>query len=214
MCGGEEQHLSHPGGELLLPRGSSSPHCFWRMFIRVGCPQPELRHPSLICAEQLEGGSRAGSGGWGKAAAYFMLFQALKVPGRQAHAVSDSFIVAVRDGRYTLPGAGCRAWGSSRGWRDCGAGRGGKGLDGSRGGDCHQGPPVAQPLLLQDVGAVLGFQEDFQLQPLRACFCPQGHIWNILLPPKRYLNSRRSFWQSKTPGCLKLPPAGGIRSLN
>ena len=49
-------------------------------------------------------------------------------------AVSDSF-VAMRDGRYTLPGVGCRAWGSSQGWRDCGPGRGGKGLDGSRGGD-------------------------------------------------------------------------------
>lgn len=43
--------------------------------------------------------------GAGKAAAYFMLFLALKVPGRQALAVGDSFIV-MRDGEMHPVGGG------------------------------------------------------------------------------------------------------------
>lgn len=43
--------------------------------------------------------------GAGNAAAYFMLFLALKVPGKQALAVSDSFIV-MRDGDMHPAGGG------------------------------------------------------------------------------------------------------------
>lgn len=73
--------------------------------------------------------------GAGKAAAYFMLFLALKVPGRQALAVGDSFIL-MRDGEMHPAGGGVqnlgllagverqwmgRSWGGA-GWAQMGEG--------------------------------------------------------------------------------------------
>lgn len=57
-------------------------------------------------------------------------------------------------------------------------------------------------------GGSVSFLEGFQLQPLRACFCPQGGIWNIPPLPKRCLNSCRCFWHSKAPVSPKVAPAG------
>lgn len=54
-----------------------------------------------------------------------MLFPALKVPGRQAVAVRDSFIL-MRDGRCTLLEVGSGAWG----WRDAEQGGAGEALGG------------------------------------------------------------------------------------
>lgn len=128
-------------------------------------------------------------------------------------AVGDSFIV-MRDGEKHP------AWGEAlvrgvEGW----PGRGREvvvGIDGKWWG--LESVVWAFPLDLspspQHIWVVMRFLEGFQMQSLRACIHPQGHIWNIL-SLKEVSQHQQKLQQGKSPTVLKLSALdpGGIWSL-
>lgn len=96
-----------------------SPSTSISVIVSVGCPQPELRHSSLICVEQLEEGAEPG--GSCEGGCIFHAVPGFEGPRKAGScvtvAVSDSFIV-MRDGETHPAGARCRGRGSSEEWED------------------------------------------------------------------------------------------------
>lgn len=74
--------------------------------------------------------------------------------------------------------------------------------------------PLDSSPLPQRIWVVMRFLEGFQMQSLRACIHPQGHIWNIL-SLKEVSQHQQKLQQGKSPTVLKLSPLdpGGIWSL-